>query len=407
MNTEREIHLKSTLLPSARLLIHNYENEIKSLASTATEIKVMVAFLTNGGLNWLPKGSLEHSDFIVGIGLRITTPEALKSLQDKGATVRIFDETGKLFHPKAIYLRTDSNEVLIVGSNNLTSGGIASNHEMSLAIFRNEENDEVFKDFLSYFSSLKMHERCGIPGPDFYDDYKPSSLRKQLMNTLSEQQPMSVGLPCVESANIQQDRIHSLGDFIRLIAQEFPKLDRRNHLSVKDHPLKRLNDDEFLPLFQDIVSVISHGRMKGHSQLTIGGQWYRIPNILSVDGNREPWENTRSKGRLVLQIHFSQGYERVLFSVVLQYNLHRSVDADNMQPLTRERYQKLLGHLENASSRANLDSPVFRHWNYKDEVLWGKPLLSFEYQVGALPSNEHLVKDLEFLSGIVNGASCI
>ena len=184
-------------------------------------------------------------------------------------------------------------------------------------------------------------------------------------------------------------------------------LERRIDGTVKDHPLKILNDEEFRPLFTDIVTSISKDRMTAHAQLTIGGQWYRIPNILAVNEEREPWELTPSRGRLVLQIHFSDDFTHVFQSVVLQYNLHRSLDAGEMPPQVAERYRKLLEHHKHASVRAALDLPVYKHWNYKEEVLWGKPILSFDYPSNSLPSDEALCSDLAFLANIVNEASGI
>ena len=140
-----------------KLLLHNYEDELTRLAERATEIKVAIAFLTEGGLGWLPASRAPIAQFVVGIDLGITNPDALRTLQQQGATVMVFSEPGRLFHPKVIYLRSEDSEILIIGSNNLTSGGISSNHEVSLAVCRNEATETAFGDFLAYFESLKAH----------------------------------------------------------------------------------------------------------------------------------------------------------------------------------------------------------------------------------------------------------
>ena len=390
-----------------KLLTDNYEDELARLAVDATEIKVAVAFLTTGGLNWLPEEGATHTEFIVGIDLRITTLDALKILKNRGDVVRIFHEPGKMFHPKVIYLSSPHGETLIVGSNNLTNGGIASNHEASLVIHRNKVTDDAFDDFLAYFESLKVHNCCGIPDEAFYATYSSSSLQAQLTDQLRTQRTVSLLSPTFQDSQIEDTRIYVLGDFIRLLAQAFPKLERRSKGTVKNHPLKILNNEEFLPLFEDIVSTVSKGRLKGHSHLTIGGQWYRIPNILAVNETREPWEHVNSRGRLVLQIHFSEDFQSVFLSLVLQYNLQRTVDANEMPLQTAQRYHKLLEHVENSSATAEIDLPVFRHWNYKNDVLWSKPLMSFKYSIDSLPDDKDLLKDFEFLAKILNGASSI
>ncbi len=67
----------------------------------------------------------------------------------------------------------------------------------------------------------------------------------------------------------------------------------------------------------------------------------------------------------------------------------------------------LSGSVQSESPTATLDLPVFRHMEYKDKYLWGKPILTFEYPVAALPSDEVLLRDLEFLATCVNSASSI
>ena len=387
-----------------KLLTNNYEDELARLALDATEIKVAVAFLTAGGLNWLPKADTAHTEFIVGIDLRITTLDALKMLVEKGVDVRIFHEQGKMFHPKVIYLNAPDGETLIVGSNNLTSGGIASNHEASLVIHRNEASKEAFDDFLAYFESLKVHNCCGVPDESFYDTYTSSNWQAKLTDQLQNQRPISLPPPTFQDSQIEDSRIRGLGDFIRELAQTFSGLDRRRKGTVKDHKLKKLNDEEFRPLFKDIVSTASKGRLTGHSNLNIGGQWYRIPNIIAINDKREPRENTHSRGMLLLQIHFSDDFSSVFLSLVLQYNLHRSSDANEMPAQVAHRYKKLLEHIENSSTKAEIDLPVFKHWEYKDAVLWAKPLLSFKYHVGSLPDNKDLLRDFEFLAITLDGA---
>ncbi len=390
-----------------KLLINDYEDELKRLAEKATDIKVLIAFLTEGGLKWLPEKIPCPTEFIVGINLGITTPAALKEMQEQGINVMVFFDSKKMFHPKALYIKSEESETLIVGSNNLTEKGIAGNHELSVAVERDESSEQMFSDFLAYFESLKVHDCCGIPAEQFYDTYKPTSLKKKLIESLMYQK--SVPLLKAASPEFKLDDVHvsSINAFIELVAEEYPKLINKKGEIIKNHPLKDLNDKEFLPIFTSIVSKASKGRMLGHSQFNIGGNWYRIPNILAVNQEKEPWDFTNSKGRLVLQIHFSDNFKNVFFSIVLQYNLYYSMSASEMPQEVTRRYQKILRIAEHASSRAEIDLPVFRHWKYKDEVLWSKPIMSFVYPVNSLPAGNQLCFDIEILAKIANGASAI
>src|ERR1039457_852879 len=101
-NTRRKRALDSrnghsnTAEPAMKLLINNYEAELSALAAEAVEIKVLIAFLTEAGLTWLPKEQYPNSQFIVGIGLGITSAGALKTLQAGGADVQVFDDPNRL-----------------------------------------------------------------------------------------------------------------------------------------------------------------------------------------------------------------------------------------------------------------------------------------------------------------------
>ena len=390
-----------------KLLITDFEDELTQLAESALEIKVLIAFLTEGGLKWLPDGDIPDAEFIVGVDLCITRPEALKSLQSRGASVFLFQESGRMFHPKAIYLKTEEKEVLIVGSNNLTSGGISSNHEVGLLAERDTSSEGAFADFIAHFEALKTHPCCGVPDEDFYLHYNPSQLLSGLSKKLKAQEIPPFASAQGQAFSIKSASIDTLGDYIRVIALQFPKLDRRKSSTIKNHPLKRLFDDEFKPLFQRLVQDASQERLKSESNLTVGGNWYRIPNILAVNSGREPWSNTYKRGRLVLQIHFSVDFSKVFFSVVLQFNLPKTISSGEMSGDVAKRFKKLLEYVDSYSSGPKINEPVFHHWNYKKYALWGKPLMTLEYQVASLPDDGTLCSDLSLLATVLNGATAI
>lgn len=391
-----------------KLLVNNYEDYLADLATKAVKIKVLIAFLTEGGLKWLPKEVMKNTEFIIGIDLNITSPKAIKILLDNNAEVSIFHEDRKLFHPKAIYIKTTADEHLIIGSNNLTSSGISSNHELSISLTRNNINNQAFEDFFAHFNFLLKHRCCVIPDDDFFKKYEQSHIQGELNQLLNSQ---SSGLPKKNeriSKNNYPNKINELSKFIELLSAEFPKLERgRDKNDIKKHPLKILNDEEFRPLFQEIVSKASNGRLEAGSNLNIGGNWYRIPNILASNELREPWERSYENGRLVLQIHFSDNYKKVYLSAVLQYNISRSDKTGKMPLNVAMRYDKLLNHATNSANNAEYSLTEFHHWNYKSYSLWGKPIISFAYTVNSLPESKTLFENIEFLSRFVNASSSI
>ena len=61
-----------------RLLHENFESELSCIAEEAEEIRVLIAFLTDEGLAWLPQSKTPVSSWIVGTDLGITSPSVLR-----------------------------------------------------------------------------------------------------------------------------------------------------------------------------------------------------------------------------------------------------------------------------------------------------------------------------------------
>lgn len=389
------------------LLIDSFENRLRTVAPEADEIRIVIAFVTEGGLNWLPEEKLQSCQAIVGINLGLTTVGALQWLKAGGADVRIFYEPKKLFHPKAAYFKLAGSEYIIVGSNNLTSAGVARNHELGILIDRNSDSNVLFRDFLAYFDALKRHDCCYTPTDEFFRSYRPESLRTTVnaqlatereITGLEKPQDSTVAIPAGSTA---------LRDFLYMLSEEFPKLTRRRGTPIVDHPLKRLHDEEFLPLFSKIVEETSDGRLKSASSLNVGGNWYRIPLIRAHSVTYDDWSQVGDDGVLALQIHFSEDYRVVMLSVVLHYADVGSGSVVQMPTRAAHRFDRVLNHLQSFSERAVVDKAAFHYFEYRGRHYWSKPVITIEYDVHLLPPDQLLANDLARLSSALNGALAI
>jgi len=99
--------------------------------------RVASAFVTTRGLSLLEpalRQCAESVRFIVGLDLP-TEPKALRGLLDARAwkrkpEVRVFTKAGEAFHPKVyLFRKADGSEVGLVGSANLSGGGLQGNVE--------------------------------------------------------------------------------------------------------------------------------------------------------------------------------------------------------------------------------------------------------------------------------------
>lgn len=141
-------------------------NHLKSYLESPkfNKLIIVVAFAKNSGVLRLKKSFEEFRksgaeiEVYVGIDLDGTSYEALISLlkiANKLTVVHL--ESGQTFHPK-IYSFTSPEEcVLIVGSSNLTSGGLWTNIEASMILTEdnNAEMSAVQKDLANFIEQLE------------------------------------------------------------------------------------------------------------------------------------------------------------------------------------------------------------------------------------------------------------
>lgn len=147
-------------------IISNQKNqthftEISKHIIDADEIIFCVAFLKNSGLNSVLENlrcKVNRCSFYIGIDFYLTEPSALRKLYDDGHKVYLTKKEKSTYHPKIFYFRKENLINVIIGSTNLTYGGLETNIEASFALETtlNSQIDFEFKDFLN---SLNEHSK--------------------------------------------------------------------------------------------------------------------------------------------------------------------------------------------------------------------------------------------------------
>lgn len=160
---------------------------IKNSFKRAADIKIAVAFLKKSGFNSIRedinncldnKGKVE---FLVGLDFRSTDPESLTTLRkisDSNHNMKCycFSDPGlnnaPVFHPK-LYLISDNkkNSTAIVGSSNLTQGGLRNNIEINV-IFQGKENDNVILQLTNIYLKMRLRESIFEPSYEYLEGYK-------------------------------------------------------------------------------------------------------------------------------------------------------------------------------------------------------------------------------------------
>lgn len=128
-------------------------------------LAVAVAFAKNSGVSRLRDAFDQfrahggNIDVIVGIDMEGTSYEALRNLYEVTDTLYVVhDENGQTFHTKLFSIVADSTSELIVGSHNLTLGGLWTNYESSCRIHLDHSIPDQLQmqcEVDTYFAGLK------------------------------------------------------------------------------------------------------------------------------------------------------------------------------------------------------------------------------------------------------------
>lgn len=110
-------------------------------------IVMSVAFMNEGGLSILDAvlaPVAEKTTILAGIRNGVTTAQGLRKSLELGCLTYVVDTGSRniLFHPKVYFSRNSNEARIIVGSANLTHGGLTSNIEASLFMAIDLDNPE-------------------------------------------------------------------------------------------------------------------------------------------------------------------------------------------------------------------------------------------------------------------------
>jgi len=140
-------------------------DKLKSLLRSGefSKLNIVVAFAKNSGVQRLIddfdafiKSGGEINAYL-GVDFDGTTYEALSALLPRTTSLYIIHaETEQTFHSKLYNFTSEDKNLLIVGSNNLTGGGLWTNMESSLIVSSDNKDDTTVQDeFISYIQSLR------------------------------------------------------------------------------------------------------------------------------------------------------------------------------------------------------------------------------------------------------------
>lgn len=152
---------------------------------TSSNSQIAVAFLKYSGIKVIQEAletSLENGgrfEIIAGLDFKTTDPKAMKffiDLQQQNNRVNFYcygdrkeNKTNIVFHPKIYLFQNTKQLTSIVGSTNLTSGGLLSNFEVN-TIF-SEKNPIYYSQLQAIYNSIKYTDSLFIPNDEYLYRY--------------------------------------------------------------------------------------------------------------------------------------------------------------------------------------------------------------------------------------------
>ncbi|MEL0659153.1 restriction endonuclease PLD domain-containing protein [Psychromonas arctica] len=258
---------------------------INKMLSGAQKVYIAVAFLKSSGLTSVLT-SIENVlinkgvvNLVIGLDLYITDAEALYVLYElkqkyKGVNLYLYKSKSSTFHPKIYSVRNAKTKSTLIGSANLTNGGLISNTEAS---FYTKNNDDLFDQVVSFYeeiitnsdcesaSHLKIkayEEECNIHNTEIEKATKKA--KKIIHETLNSPLVMKYYKEYCsnpkEMDNLQQKRQNY---------KEAKKLVRK----INSNNIK--NKDDFISVYEKLVGAAGEG------QLWHSGSIFRSKNIVA------------------------------------------------------------------------------------------------------------------------------
>jgi len=96
----------------------------------------------------------------------------LKSLNYNNITLYCYSslEQSSIYHPKLYILKGAKTITSIIGSSNLTAGGLKKNIEVNMVVTI-DEHEEILSDIYATYNRLKFHPKRVIPDEEFIEYY--------------------------------------------------------------------------------------------------------------------------------------------------------------------------------------------------------------------------------------------
>ncbi|HKP53297.1 MAG TPA: phospholipase D-like domain-containing protein [Chloroflexia bacterium] len=157
----------------------------------SSDVRIAVAFMSRTGLKLLDTSiqvALQagaYLEFLVGLDMQTTEPAALMDIYNLSLAnehVSLYCYSGlegvPVYHPKLYLLRAGDEVTSVIGSSNLTAGGLKTNIEINALIHGNILDDAISDSYSSYYR-LKFKLKRASPDEEYLSRYSEACKRNK------------------------------------------------------------------------------------------------------------------------------------------------------------------------------------------------------------------------------------
>lgn len=163
---------------------------IQPAIAQSEECRIAVAYVSIQGLGLFESAIRQCLakngcvEFLVGLDLSVTDPQALWTLYkmsqaEPNVSCYCLTELGPsvVYHPKLYVIKTGDIVNIVIGSSNLTEGGLKQNIEVN-ALIQAKACEEIASDAYAVYNSLKFHPKRIRPDEEFLSLYEQMYLAR-------------------------------------------------------------------------------------------------------------------------------------------------------------------------------------------------------------------------------------
>jgi HKD family nuclease len=225
----------------------------------ANEVRIAVAFMKVSGIKVIEdsmKSCLSNNgkiEIITGLDFKTTDPKSLQYILNLKKDFPHLDfycygdkqdnKTNIIFHPKIYLFSNQKEKTSIVGSTNLTGGGLTTNFEVNTII--KEEKPLYFSQLEAIYSSVKFTDTIFIPDEDYLLRYagiykaieknegkalKDEGIKKDIIDIKKKEEELPGTVPtmkqliieAIKSLSSQQKEyvpLKNIGDYVLQVIQ--------------------------------------------------------------------------------------------------------------------------------------------------------------------------------------------